>query len=114
MLPFIQQYMPWLNVEQLNILGIKSGHLFFIIILLAIVIINKVIKPVLVWFMRRNYLTILSYLATSSVVLIIAYTVLYVTNYFTMHFIKLVIYAIVLFGIYSSTLLTYKMFKKEI
>lgn len=114
MLPFIQQYIPWLNIEQLNILGFKSSHLFFIVIFIAIVIINKVIKPILVWLMRKNYMTILSYLATSSVILIIAYTVLYMTNYFTIDFMKLVIYAIVLFGVYSSTLLTYKMLKKEI
>lgn len=113
MLSFLETYLPWLNVQQLNILNIKYDYLLFFIILVIIFILNKLTMPILRWIMNKNFLTLLSYLMTSTIVLVITYTFSYKIDYMPMKFIKLVFYAIVIFGIYLTIILTYKMLKKE-
>lgn len=105
---------PWINFEQLNILGVQANHLYFMIILFAIFVINWIVKPMIIWFTKRRYITVLSYLISSSIALIIAYSILYSTNYFDVNVIKYVLYAIILLGIYLAIIVTFNMFKKEV
>lgn len=113
MLQFIETYVPWVNIDQLNILGVRTDHLYFMIIFMTIFVLNIVVKPILIWFTKKNYMTMLSYITSSLIVLIASYTFLFVTDYFDNNLIKFVMNAIALFGICLTILLTYNMFKKE-
>lgn len=113
MFKFLKLYISWIKVEQLTILGVKTDHIYFMIVFLTIFFIYLLIKPMLTWFTKRNYMTILSYFASSLIVLIIAYILLHMTDHFNIDLIKLVMYAIVLFGIYLAVLVTYNLLKKE-
>lgn len=112
MLSLIERFIPWLNVEQLNILNLKYDYLFIFMMFIFVCFLNKIMLPILRWLMKRKYLTVLSYFMTSTLILVIFYTFSYKIN-IPMEYIKFVFYAIIMFGIYLTTLLTYKIFKKE-
>lgn len=114
MVNFLETYLSWINIEQLNILGVRLEYFYFIVMFITVLILYALTKPLLVWLIRKNFVIIISYLVSSLIVLIMTYTFLFVINDINIIFIKYVVYAIILFGICLSILLTYNRFKKEI
>lgn len=103
----------WINIAQLNILGVKMEYLYFIAIFVIVLILNIIIKPILIWLINKKFMVILSYITSSLIVLIMSFIFIFTTNYFTIIFIKYVLYAIAFFGVFLIITLTYSRFKKE-
>ncbi|GAB3793029.1 hypothetical protein [Virgibacillus kimchii] len=65
----------WLNLTQLNILGVKENHIIFIVLLITLGVVYFIVTPVMRWVIALQSSKILSYVMSSFLLLIFVFSV---------------------------------------
>lgn len=95
------------NLAQLEVLGFKKEHFYFIILAIILAVLCLVIKPIISFFSRKQYFFLLTYVLGS--LLFLATTAIFAQNVLYLAFL-----VVVFIGMFLSVFMIYRFFNSKV
>ncbi|MEI3611046.1 hypothetical protein [Pseudogracilibacillus sp. SO30301A] len=95
------------NLAQLEVLGFKKEHFYFITLALILAVLCFVIKPIISFFSRKQYFFLLTYVLSS--LLFLAFTAIFAQDVLYVAFL-----AVIFIGMFLSIFMIYQFFNSNV